>query len=206
VPLIRPRSVLKPKPRFWGKPNQNRKLGFDRSPSRFWSCTRLTDGVAHSLNDAVIKLFLTGLLNDSQCDVGGRSGARVKVHCRRLSERANKPLYNGRPSSHTMLCRAGRRSTKHCMTMFFHVKQRCHPWPHVANRHISINQLLLSLWHHSHYDVIGATPTVTDIRTYVSTNVTYEWRNEHTDTLPRLIYRDLRSDGPRDTWPILTAV
>ena len=38
----------------------------------------------HSLNDAVFKLFLTGLLNDSQCDVGGRSGARGKVHCRRL--------------------------------------------------------------------------------------------------------------------------
>jgi len=27
---------------------------------------------------------------------------------------------------------------------------------------------------------------------------TYERRNEHTDTLPRLIYRDLRSDFPRN--------
>jgi len=37
-----------------------------------------------------------------------------------------------------------------------------------------------SLWRHSHYDVIGATPTVTDVRT-----------NERTDTLPRLIYKDI---------------
>ena len=82
----RPGLVLKtkPKPRFWGKPNQNRKLkGFDRGSSRFWSGTRWTEGVAHSLNDAVFKLFLTGLLNDTQCNVGGRSGARGKVHCQR---------------------------------------------------------------------------------------------------------------------------
>jgi len=31
--------------------------------------------------------------------------------------------------------------------------QRCNPWPHVANRDISISQLL-SLWRHCHYDVI----------------------------------------------------
>ena len=30
--------------------------------------------------------------------------------------------------------------------------ERCNPWPHVANRIISIIQLL-SLWRHSHYDV-----------------------------------------------------
>ena len=70
---IRPGSVLKPKPRFWGKPNQNRKLGFDRGRSRFWGRTRLTEDVVHSLNDVVFKLFLTGLLNDSQCKVGGRT-------------------------------------------------------------------------------------------------------------------------------------
>jgi len=62
----------------------------------------------------------------------------------------------------------------------------CNPWPLVANRHISISQIL-SLWRHSHYDVSRlrrsqfpfslwrhshcdvfatelATPTVTDIR------------------------------------------
>jgi len=32
--------------------------------------------------------------------------------------------------------------------------ERWNPWPHVANRHISGH--LLSLWHHSHYDVIRA--------------------------------------------------
>jgi len=32
------------------------------------------------------------------------------------------------------------------------ILERCNPWPHVANRHISISQLL-SLWRHSHYDV-----------------------------------------------------
>ena len=35
------------------------------------------------------------------------------------------------------------------------VLEHCNPWPHVANRHISISQLL-SLWHHCHYDVIRA--------------------------------------------------
>jgi len=38
--------------------------------------------------------------------------------------------------------------------------ERCNPWPHVANRHISISQLL-SLWRHSHYDVICATVLAT---------------------------------------------
>ena len=43
-----------------------------------------------------------------------------------------------------------------CMHMLLleHVfSERCNPWPHVANRHISISQLL-SLRRHSHYDVI----------------------------------------------------
>jgi len=30
--------------------------------------------------------------------------------------------------------------------------ERCNPWPHVANRYVSVSQLL-SLWRHSHYDV-----------------------------------------------------
>ena len=33
--------------------------------------------------------------------------------------------------------------------------EQCNPWPHVANRHISISELL-SLSRHSHYDVIRA--------------------------------------------------
>jgi len=50
----RPGSVLKPKPRprFCGRPNQNRKSVFT-GPSRFLSRTRQTKGVAHRLNDAV---------------------------------------------------------------------------------------------------------------------------------------------------------
>jgi len=41
------------------------------------------------------------------------------------------------------------------------ILERCNPWPHVANRHISgryhqrLSQLLL-LWRHFHYDVIRA--------------------------------------------------
>jgi len=33
-------------------------LGTDGGPSWFWGRTRLTENVAHSLNDAVFKLFL----------------------------------------------------------------------------------------------------------------------------------------------------
>jgi len=72
--------------------------------------------------------------------------------------------------------------------------ERCNPWPHVANRRISISQLL-SLGRHSHYhisrlrrsqprshyDVIcyWAGHAQRDGRTYV-----------RADTLPRLIYKD----------------
>jgi len=63
--------------------------------------------------------------------------------------------------------------------------ERCNPWPHVANRQISISQLL-SLWRHSHYDVIcyWAGHAQRDGRTYVRTYV-------YTDTffIPRLILR-----------------
>jgi len=124
------------KPRFWGKPNQNQELGFDRAPSRYWSRTRWTEDVTRSLNVAVFKLFLTGLLNDSQCDVGGRSGARGKVHCRHLSD-----LHNSRPSSrrrpwgvrcqrepgcllptHTN-CRAARHGLSLCAEFTFYLKR-----------------------------------------------------------------------------------
>ena len=78
----RPGSVLKPKPRprFCGRPNQNRKSVFT-GPSRFLSRTRQTKGVAHRLNDAVfgqpfVKRFaLCSMLSDrclsvlSVCDV-----------------------------------------------------------------------------------------------------------------------------------------
>jgi len=32
--------------------------------------------------------------------------------------------------------------------------ERCNPWPRVANRHITISQLL-PLWRHSHFDGYG---------------------------------------------------
>jgi len=35
---------------------------------------------------------------------------------------------------------------------FHGILERCNPWPHAANRHISISQLLSS-WRHTHYDV-----------------------------------------------------
>jgi len=42
-----------------------------------------------------------------------------------------------------------------CLHGYYTVLECCNPWPHVANRHNSISQLL-SLWCHSHYDVIRA--------------------------------------------------
>ena len=39
-----------------------------------------------------------------------------------------------------------------CMLCISGRLERCNPWKHVANRRISISQLL-SLWRHSHYDV-----------------------------------------------------
>jgi len=44
-------------------------------------------------------------------------------------------------------------TVKRCGELFRDSVERCNPWPHVANYHISISQLL-SLWRHSHYDVI----------------------------------------------------
>jgi len=55
--------------------------------------------------------------------------------------------------------------------------ERCNPSPHVANRHISICQLL-SLWRHWHYDII---------RCWAG----HAQRYKRTDTLPRLIYKDI---------------
>jgi len=82
--------------------------------------------------------------------------------------------------------------------------QQYNPWPHVANRHTSISQLL-SLWRHSHDDVTLA-------RLRRSQPPFSLWRDSHcdatrywaghahsygrtyvryvTDTLPRLIYKD----------------
>jgi len=44
--------------------------------------------------------------------------------------------------------------------------ERCHPWPHVANCHISISQLLSSLRHliMTSFATELATPSVTDVR------------------------------------------
>jgi len=41
---------------------------------------------------------------------------------------------------------------QHATGKYLLLLERCNPWPHVANRHISITQLV-SLWHHSYYDV-----------------------------------------------------
>jgi len=63
---------------------------------------------------------------------------------------------------------------------------QCNPWPHVANGDISGQ--LLSLWRHSHYDVIhywaGHAQRYVYGRTY---------RQARMDTLPRLIYKDVDS-------------
>jgi len=58
--------------------------------------------------------------------------------------------------------------------------ERWNPWPHVPNRHISISQLL-SLWRHSHYDVI---------RYWAGHAQRYGRTNVRMDTLPRLIRKD----------------
>jgi len=74
------------------------------------------------------------------------------------------------------------------------VRERCNPWPHVANRHISISQLL-SLWRHSHYDV-------SRLRCSRRSKPPFSlWRHSHCDVirywaghaLLRLIYKDVAS-------------
>jgi len=87
--------------------------------------------------------------------------------------------------------------------------KRCNPWPHVANRHISIRQLL-SLWRRSHYGHYGTRGPrshhdVILIMTYRSRLRRSQppfslWRHSHCDvirywagvrTLPSLICRDV---------------
>jgi len=51
--------------------------------------------------------------------------------------------------------------------------ERCNPWPHVANRHIFISQLL-SLWRHSHYDIL---------RLWRSQPPFSLWRHSHYDVI-----------------------
>ena len=72
--------------------------------------------------------------------------------------------------------------------------KRCNPWPHVANRHISISQLLL-LWRHSHYDVSRLRCSqprshydVILIHSLLSWSRPLLWTYERTETLPRLLY------------------
>jgi len=56
-----------------------------------------------------------------------------------------------------------------------HAVERCNPWSHVANRHISISQLrVLSLWRHSHDDVS---------RPRWSQSPFSLWRNFHCDII-----------------------
>jgi len=72
------------------------------------------------------------------------------------------------------------------------ILERCNPWPHVANRHISISQPPLSLWRHSQCDVIR----------YWDGHAHHYLRTYVTDTLPRLIYKDMNTDQwwvPRQT-------
>jgi len=85
--------------------------------------------------------------------------------------------------------------------------ERCNPWPHVANRHISSQ--LLSLWRHSYYDVVRAAhaygarnPQLSQlfslwchshydvIRYWIGHAQRYGHMYVRTDTLPRLIYKD----------------
>jgi len=62
----------------------------------------------------------------------------------------------------------------------YYLLERCNPWPHVANRHISIKPAVIimtsfSLWRHS---------LLSWLRPALRTNV----RTLRKDTLPRLIY------------------
>jgi len=89
--------------------------------------------------------------------------------------------------------------------------ERCNPWPHVTNRHISISQLL-SLWRHSHYDVIRVCRAIALTAPVLIMTLFSLWRHlllswphpplrtcVHTlcvDTLLRLIYRDVSEQLP----------
>jgi len=81
------------------------------------------------------------------------------------------------------------------------ILERCNPWPHVANRHISKSQLL-SLWRQSHYDVIrearayGARNPLASyshydviliVTSFATELATPSVTDEHSDTLPRNI-------------------
>jgi len=83
--------------------------------------------------------------------------------------------------------------------------ERCnYPWPHVANRHISISQLL-SLWRHSHYDICRLRRSRRSqppfslwrhshcdvIRYWTGHAHRYGRTNLRTDTLPHIIYEDV---------------
>ena len=90
--------------------------------------------------------------------------------------------------------------------------ERCNPWPHVANRRISISQLL-SLWRHSHYDVIrvsraygtGSPRSYYDVVRHSYYDIVSRlrrsqppfslWRHSHYDvSLPTCYGRTLRTD------------
>jgi len=76
--LIRPGSVLKPKPkpRFWGRTERKPKLRFWRGYKSVLTCLNgLTEDVADSLNDVVLNHFRSAEQHerdDCQSAVGGR--------------------------------------------------------------------------------------------------------------------------------------
>jgi len=99
------------------------------------------------------------------------------------------------------------RSAFVCLPVCLLALERCNPWPHGANRHISISDDVIRVFcaysahsPHSHCDVI----LIMTLRAYGARSPrshsllswprpllwTYDVRMLHTDTLPCLIYRD----------------
>ena len=86
----------------------------------------------------------------------------------------------------------------YCPSAYNDKPERCNPWPHVANRHMSVRELL-SLWRHSHYDVSclrRSQPPFSlwhhshcDVIRYSAGNARRYGRTYVTDTLPGLIYK-----------------
>ena len=59
-----------------------------------------------------------------------------------------------------------RRSARSLTGSFLRALERCNPWPHVANRHISISQPAVIIM--TSFATELSTPSVTDERTYVT--------------------------------------
>jgi len=94
----------------------------------------------------------------------------------RSSQSIASPLNSSLAYLLTSCCReviSHARVTKH----YNPVLERCNPWLHVANCHVSISQLL-SLWRQSHYDVISH-----DSRLRPSQPPFSLWRHSHHDII-----------------------